>query len=147
VRRAKLIEEELTYSAVGAFYEVYNWLGFGFHEHVYAKALERELRERGHEVAREVGVMVMYKGEELSVQRLDMIVDSKLVIEIKASYELHPAAGRQLYAYLRATKLEVGLLLHFGPEAKFYPQICPNEAFPLGKRRGVESPNKSASGE
>lgn len=122
----ELIEEALSYSVIGAFYEVYNTMGFGFLEHPYAMALERELLARGHHVAREVGVCLMYKGVELCYQRLDMIVDHKLVVEIKSGYELHSAATRQLYSYLHATHLEVGLLLHFGPEAKFYRLYCPN---------------------
>jgi hypothetical protein len=56
------ISEALTQSVIGAFYEVYNTLGFGFLEHIYIMALERELRNRGHQVRREVGVCVMYKG-------------------------------------------------------------------------------------
>ena len=62
----KLIEEELTYSIIGAAHEVYNTLGYGFLEHIYIKALERELLNRGHKVSREVGVVVMYKGEDLA---------------------------------------------------------------------------------
>src|SRR5579862_6573803 len=119
-----LIEEALTHSVIGAFFDVYNCLGFGFLEHVYTKAMDRELRARGHRVDREVGVRVMYKGEELGFQRLDMIVDAKLVVETKSTYELHRAATRQVYNYLRATRLEVGLLFHFGPEPKFYRLIC-----------------------
>jgi GxxExxY protein len=111
---------------IGAFYEVYNALGFGFLEHLYVMALETELRERGHAVAREVGVPVFYKGRELGYQRLDMIVDEKLVVETKSTFELHKAAQRQLRSYLQATKLEVGLLLHFGPEARFYRVVSSN---------------------
>lgn len=69
MRKGNLIEDELTQSVIGAFFEVYNTLGFGFLEHVYIMALERELRGRGHDVAREVGVRVMYKGEHLATQR------------------------------------------------------------------------------
>jgi GxxExxY protein len=119
-----LIEKELTRSAIGAFFEVYNTLGYGFLEHVYVRALEIELRNRGHRVVREVGVRIMYKGEELAYQRLDMIVDDKLVIETKSTYELHKGAKRQVFNYLRATNLAVGLLFHFGPEPKFYRSIC-----------------------
>lgn len=119
----ELIEEALTHSVIGAFFEVYNTLGFGFLEHIYVMALQRELIARGHRVAREVGVSVMYKGEELGNQRLDMVVDAKLVVETKSTYELHKAAQRQVYNYLRATGLEVGLLLHFGPEPRFYRLI------------------------
>ena len=123
MRGTKLIQEPITRDIIGAFYEVYNTLGFGFLEHIYVMALERELRSRGHLVRREMGVCVMYKGEELAYQRLDMVVDDKVVVEVKSTYELHKAAQRQVYNYLRATNLEVGLLLHFGPEPKFYRSI------------------------
>ena len=119
-----LIDEKLTGAIIGAFYSVYRALGFGFLEHVYIMALDRELRARGHHVAREVSVQIMYKGEELCRQRLDMVVDEKVVVETKSTYELHPAAQRQLYNYLRATKLDVGLLFHFGREPQLYRLFC-----------------------
>ena len=115
-----LIEEKLTHSILGAFFEVYNELGYGFLEHLYVMALERELLARGHSVAREIGVQVTYKGEELGYQRLDMIVDGKVVVEAKSTHDLPESATRQLHNYLRATSLEVGILLHFGPEPKFF---------------------------
>lgn len=115
-----LLEETLTRSIIGAFYEVYNTLGFGFLEHLYVLAMEQELIARGHKVSRQVSVPVFYKGRQLGSQRLDMIVDDKVVIEIKSTFDLHPAAHRQLRSYLQGTKLQLGFLLHFGPEAKFY---------------------------
>jgi GxxExxY protein len=124
--RTKLIQDRLTYSVIGAFFEVYYILGFGFLEHVYIAALIRELRNRGHELGREVSVPVFYKGEEIARQRLDMIVDRKLVVEIKSTRELHEGAVRQLANYLRATTLELGLLLHFGPQPRFHRVICSN---------------------
>ena len=125
--RHELVEEQLTGSVIGAFFEVYNNLGYGFLEHVYVMALERELIARKHKVAREVAVQVFYKGEHLAEQRIDIIVDRKLVVETKSTQELHKSANRQVYNYLRATKLEVGLLLHFGPEARFYRVLHRNE--------------------
>jgi len=68
----------------------------------------------------------MYKGEEIAYQRLDLIVNDKLIIEAKSTYDLRKGARRQVYNYLRATNLEVGLLFHFGPEPKFYRTICRN---------------------
>ncbi len=124
--RIDLLQEERTHSVIGAFYEVYNTLGFGFLEHFYTMALERELRARGHRVAREVCVRVYYKGEELGEQRLDMIVDEVLIVENKSTYKLHKSAPRQVLNYLKATRLEVGLLLHFGPDPSFYRLISPN---------------------
>lgn len=118
--RRELIEERLTHSAIGAFFDVYNTLGYGFLETVYAMALERELIGRGHQVSREVWVPVMYKGHELCKQRVDMVVDEKLVVETKSAADLPKTGSRQLYNYLRATNLRIGLLFHFGPEPKFY---------------------------
>ena len=119
----KLLEEALTESVIGAFYAVYNALGFGFLEHVYVMALERELRACGHRVARQVSVWITYKGEPLCEQRLDMVVDDLLVVEVKATAQLARIAPRQVYNYLKATSLQVGLLLHFGPDPAFYRLI------------------------
>ena len=122
----ELLERELTSSVIGAFYEAYNTLGYGFLESVYAAALERELRARGHRVSREHAVLVTYKGEQIGFQRLDMLVDEKLVVEIKSTPVLAANATRQLINYLRGTGLEVGLLLHFGPEPRFQRAVSLN---------------------
>ena len=128
--RRDLIEEELTKDVIGVFFEVYNHLRFGFLEHLYVMAMERELTARGHRVGREVGVPVFYKGDELGFQRIDMIVDNTLIVEAKSTLILHAGASRQIYSYLRSTKLEVGLLLHFGPEPKFYRHVLSNQRKP-----------------
>jgi GxxExxY protein len=70
-------------------------------------------------VQKEVVVSVWYKGTILSTQRVDMIVDDRVVVEIKSTEVLAPTAQRQLLNYLRATSFQVGLLLHFGPKARF----------------------------
>ena len=116
----RLVEGALTGSVIGAFYEVYNTLGFGFLEQVYIRALAYELMVRGHRITRESSVAVHYKGMVIARQRLDLIVDDKLVVETTSSYDLHPAARRQLFSYVRGTKLELGLLLHFGPKPAFH---------------------------
>jgi GxxExxY protein len=122
----ELAHGDTTAAIIGSFYEVYNTLGFGFLENIYLMALERELVARGHHVDREVAIRVMYKGDELSNQRLDMIVDGKVIVETKSTLDLHKSARRQLYNYLKATNLEVGLLLHFGPVASVYREIRSN---------------------
>jgi GxxExxY protein len=121
-----LAVERLTHLVLKAFYRVYNRLGFGFLERVYVKALEIELRRLGLRVAREVLVRIYYDGEFLCHYRIDMVVNEKLVVEVKSTYELRREAPRQLLNELRATTLEVGLLLHFGPEPKFYRLHAPN---------------------
>jgi GxxExxY protein len=115
-----LLERETTSEIIGAFYDVYNKLGFGFLEHVYSVALERELFKRGRKVGREVAIPIFYDGEVVTTQRLDMIVDEKVIVEIKSSAVLPPLSQRQTLNYLKATSLTVALLLHFGPDAKFY---------------------------
>lgn len=129
--RHELIEERLTHSPIGAFFDVYNTLGFGFLEVVYCMALERELIGRAHHVSREVWIPVVYKDQELCKQRLDMVVDEKLIIETKSTPDLPRTGSRQLYNYLRATNLSVGLLFHFGPEPKFYRLVGPRWATSL----------------
>ena len=112
--------EVLIRDVIGAFYEVHRHLGYGLFESLYARALEFELAEQGHRVEREVWVPVYYKRRELGKQRLDMIIDGVLIVENKATQELPKPAMRQVYSYIKSTKLELGLLLHFGPEPRFY---------------------------
>jgi GxxExxY protein len=113
-------EEKLIRSVVGAFFASYNKLGYGFVEKVYGLALERELIKRLHVVTREVPVEIWYDGIVLTSLRLDMVVDGRLIVELKSSEKLHFTATRQVYNYLKATRLEVGLLLHYGPLPHFW---------------------------
>jgi|SRR5579884_3290429 len=122
-RSKGLLERELTQSIIGGFFAVDTILGFGFMEHVYRNVLAVELRSRGHQVAREVLVPVYYRGVVATHQRLDLIVDQRVVVEIKTGERLHPIALKQLQNYLRCTDLEVGLLLYFGHEAKVHRVI------------------------
>lgn len=134
-----LLEEELTSSIIGAFYEVYRTLGYGFLEHVHVLGLERELIARGHTVSREYAAMVYYKGVELTSQRLDLVVDGKVVVEVKSTEKLGTAAPRQLFSYLHATKFEVGLLLHFGPEPRFFRSVSSNKYKDFSQRSSAQS--------
>ena len=115
------IHGDLVHSIVGAFYDVYNYYkGHGLGEAIYTGALEYELIDRGHQVVRELALPVSYKGRHVAWQRLDMVVDTTVIVESKATERLSPGARAQIQSYLRATPFEVGLLLHFGPEPKFY---------------------------
>jgi GxxExxY protein len=124
---AELIEEELTEAVIGVFYDVYNSLGYGFLEHVYMLAMERELTRLGHSVAREYPAPVYFKTEVLCTYRIDIVVDEKVIVEIKSTEQLHSSASRQLRNYLKATEIEVGLLFHFGPDPKYYRQVLSNQ--------------------
>ncbi len=113
-------------SVIGAFFAVHRALGFGF--------LSTFTRRRSN--ASWFGgdrSIVQYAGADIAHQRLDMVVDDKLVLEIKSTEHLHRDAKRQLYNYLRATKFEVGLLLHFGRSANFYRVICASRGNARGR--------------
>jgi GxxExxY protein len=126
MNRVGLLEKELTGCIIEAFFEVYNELGFGYLEQVYMGALERELLGRGPRVMREVSVRVTYKGHLVGFQRLDMLVDDNVLVEGKSTAGLPKFAQRQVLNYLRATTIEIGLLLHFGPSPKFYRFVSTN---------------------
>ena len=117
--RIELLDADRVHSIVGCFLAVYNYFGYGLSERVYSEALGYELRDRGHVVAQELSVAVRYKARHVASHRLDMVVDDKIVVENKATEKLCPADRMQLLNYLRASKYEVGLLLHFGPVPRF----------------------------
>lgn len=114
-----LLHREITASILEAFFQVHYELGFGFLESIYAKAMEQVLRESGHAVLREAPIDVFFRGERLGRFRADLIVESAVLIEIKCAEHLDPSAHAQVLNYLRATRIEVALLLHFGPRANF----------------------------
>jgi GxxExxY protein len=107
-------------SVIGGFYSVYNYFGYGLGESSYAGALEYELIDRGHAVVRELAVDISYKGRHVAWQRLDMVVDNRIILEVKATEVLPPHAKRQLINYLAVTTFPLGFLLHFGPEPRFH---------------------------
>src|SRR5262245_28668325 len=125
-KRNPLIEEALTYSIIGGFYDVRREMGFGYREVIYSLALEAALTEKGHKVAREVPVMVYFRGRPLARQVMDMVVDDTAIIEIKSPTGSERDACRQLYSYLWGTKYEVGLVLQFARKPKFYRLVCEN---------------------
>lgn len=119
-----MTDDALTGLVIGAFYHVYNALGYGYYESVYMAALQHELELRRVHVAREVAFDVVYKGRCVGRYRLDMLVGGRVVIEAKATETLPASAKRQLYNYLHGAHYEVGLVLHFGPEPKAHRVCC-----------------------
>ena|SRR5687768_8935754 len=122
-KTAFIVEKELSYVIVSAFYEVYNKLGYGFLESVYAKGLENTLRRRGIPVEREYLVTIVLDNEPVGNHRLDMLVSGRVVIEIKSTETLAPSSRRQLRNYLTATGLQLGILLHFGPDRAAFHRV------------------------
>jgi GxxExxY protein len=125
-----LLEEELTGRIISAFFKVYDVLGFGFLESVYRRALAHELRKRGMTVECEVVIDVWYESQLVGHFKADMIVEKKVLIENKASLHVVEADRKQHMNYLRATNIEIGLLLHFGPRAGFQRVAYSNRAKP-----------------
>jgi GxxExxY protein len=122
--RRHVLHRDLGYRIINAFFEVYNALGPGFLESVYAKALMVALRKRGIEVAIEVPIQVFFDGHVVGTHRLDMLVEKRVVIELKSTETLPKTALRQTRSYLAAANLELGIILHFGPEAKYHRVIA-----------------------
>ena len=111
----ELIEKELTQRVIGAAMEVHKVLGCGFLEAVYQEALEIELRERGIRFSRQPEIKIQYKSHTLSkTYQPDMLVEDRLVVELKALDRISAAEESQLLNYLKATGIKVGLLINFG---------------------------------
>ncbi len=139
-----LIDEHITRRIIGAFFECYNHLRPGQFESVYRKALLHEMRLRGLSASEEASFEVRYKGILVGLFRLDLLVENRVVVEVKSTTTLSPADRRQLHNYLSVTGLEVGLLLHFGPDPRF--ERCINAAL-LYKRKQNRGPDPALSGE
>jgi GxxExxY protein len=110
-----LVHSEITRVAIGAFYEVYNELGYGFLEAVYRRALAVRLRELGLGVRQEVLFELAYHGVDIGQYRADLIVADAVIVEVKSVERLAPVHHAQLVNYLRAADVSIGLLLNFGP--------------------------------
>lgn len=111
---------EITEKIIKAFYKVYNTLGYGFLEEVYQNALFIELASMDLIVEKQEQVKVYYEGEEVGEYFADLIVEECVIVELKAAETLCEEHEFQLINYLKATEIEVGLLLNFGkkPECK-----------------------------
>ena len=135
----ELIEAETSGKIIGAFFVVYNTLGFGFLESAYERAMYVALRNRAVYVERQVPFDIYFEGDLVGRHRADLLVERRVVVEVKATHTLQEGAKRQLLNYVTALNLDLGLLLHFGPRAHHYRV--------LGKRRPHEQiTNPSASG-
>ena len=110
---------DVTQLIIQAFYTVYNNLGYGFLEKVYANALALELRKLGLEVIEQASIHVYYAGQSVGEYFADLLVAGQVIVELKAVTALAAEHEAQLLNYLKATPFEVGLLLNFGPK----PQI------------------------
>ena len=124
-----------------SFYDVYNSLGYGFQEKVYEAAMLNELSKKKLSVLNQYLINVFYKEEIVGDYIADIVVDNKIIIELKTSSKIHPHHECQLLNYLNATKFEVGLLLNFGPKPEKIRKVYDND-----KKiyfQNYKSPNKA----
>jgi GxxExxY protein len=122
-----MIHQEITSTIIACFYKVYNKLGFGFLEKVYENALYYELIKSGLICCKQTPISVYYEGIEVGLYYADIVVDDKIIIELKAAEILVEEHELQLINYLKATEIEVGILLNFGKTPQVKRKIFTND--------------------
>ena len=127
VPQSTLKYSELTEKIIGIFYDVYNELGYGFLESTYSSAMVVAMEEAGMRVDQEIPVPVWFHGKKVGQYFADLIVDRKIILELKAAKNLDSAHEAQLLHYLRATEFEVGVLFNFGSRPQFRRLLFDNE--------------------
>ncbi|MEA2008080.1 MAG: GxxExxY protein [Chloroflexota bacterium] len=118
---------QLTEKIIGAFYDVYNELGYGFTEKVYENALTIVLHKRGMHVKQQVLIEVHFHGQIVGKYYADLVINDAVVIELKAVRKLLDEHAAQLLNYLKATKYQTGLLLNFGPKPEIKRKVYDND--------------------
>ena len=122
-----LLHEEITGKIIKAFFNVYNELGYGFLEKVYEKSLLYELQLMGLAADNQTPIKVEYKNKNVGDYFADIIVEEKVIIELKAIECIIPEHEVQLVNYLKATNIEVGILLNFGPKPQYKRRVLTEE--------------------
>ena len=125
-----MLHEDITDAIIRGFYHVYNTLGYGFLEKVYENALAVTLRKWGLDVVQQQQITVYFETERVGEYFADLLVVERVIVEIKAAESLCAAHEAQLLNYLKATEIEVGLLLNFGPKAQVKRKIFTNDKKP-----------------
>ena len=118
--------KELTEEIMKIFYRVYNKLGYGFLEKVYENAIMLEFKREGIPAVSQFAIKVVYEDKIIGEYFADILVYNKVIIEIKAAKSIAIEYGAQLLNYLKATKIEVGILFNFGPKADFKRKVFDN---------------------
>jgi GxxExxY protein len=132
-----MIEEELTGNIIRIFYKVFNALGYGFLEQIYHNALILELTAAGLKIETEKPIAVFYDGRVIGSFSCDLVVEDKVILELKAKERLHESHEAQLINYLRATQIEIGLLLNFGRTPEFKRKYFSNKNKRIGEDGGI----------
>ncbi len=123
----ELLHKNIMDKIIKCFYEVYNILGYGFLEKVYESSLYNELVSNGLSCARQKKIDVFYKGKLVGEYYADIITEDKVIIELKAAEAICEEHEFQLINYLKATNIEIGLLLNFGKKPEIRRKIFTND--------------------
>ena len=121
-----MLHKEITEKIIQAYYKVYNTMGYGFLEKIYENSLAIALRKAGLKVEQQKNIKVYFEAEEVGDYYADLLVENLVIIEVKAAKALAEEHEAQLVNYLKATTIEVGLLLNFGKEPNFKRKIFEN---------------------
>jgi GxxExxY protein len=121
-----LLHRDITNKIIKAFYNVYNSLGYGFLEKVYENAMMIELRKMDLQVQKQVPIKVYYEEQLVGQYYADIMVEKTIIVELKAAEGLCEEHEFQLINYLKATELEIGLLINFGKTPQFKRKIFTN---------------------
>lgn len=124
--KTKILHSNVTEKIIEAFYKVYNTLGYGFLEKVYENAMRIELKRMGLDVDVQKNIRVHYAGYEVGDYYADLIVNDLIILELKAAEAICEENEAQLVNYLKATNIEVGLLLNFGKKPEFKRKVFMN---------------------
>ena len=123
----EILFKALSFAIVGAAMEVHKILGPGFLEAVYQAALEKELTLRGIPFQHQVELPVCYEGDLVGVYKADLVIDGKIIVEIKGISALNAAHNAQALHYLAATGLELAILINFGVSSLEYRRVVKSQ--------------------
>jgi GxxExxY protein len=118
--------KELTEKILEVYFRIYNRLGYGFLEKIYENAMMVEFEKEALRAVAQSPISVRYEGRMIGEYYADILVEDRVILEIKAARSLAPENEAQLLNYLRATNIEVGLLLNFGPEPEIRRKVFDN---------------------
>ena len=121
-----MLHEEITSTVIAAYYVVYNTLGYGFLEKVYENALILDLQKRGVSVKQQMPIKVYYEGQVVGEYCADLLVNDSVIVELKAAEQIIKGHECRVVNYLKATNIEIGLILNFGPKPEFKRKIFSN---------------------
>ncbi len=119
----EILYKELSYKIIGAIFKVFNTLGHGYREQYYQRALAHEFDKLGLVYQKEIEIPLEYEGKKAGKYRLDFLIENKIVLELKVASRFYAQDSKQIYSYLKAAKLRLGILTLFSKTGVRYKRI------------------------